>query len=478
MKFSKVIYGAAIIEGIASGVEGKKSSNRQGIRKYDKISPSLAEIRADAAVAKTNTDTSSVEGKGFNRFLVIWLENTDFDKAAGDSNMKWLGEHGITLNNYWALTHPSMPNYLASVGGDYFAVDDDRFIRVPENVSTVVDLLDTKGISWSEYQEHQPYTGFQGFNYSNQETFASDYVRKHNPLVLYDSIVNDDDRLANLKNFTQFYKDLEDEKLPQYAIITPNMTNDGHDTTIKFAADWSRSFLEPLLSNEYFMRDTLVLLTFDENDTYTSANRVFSILLGGAVPEHLKGTTDDTYYDHYSQLSSIEANWDLPHLGRHDVDANVFQFVADKIGVTNVDVETTYKYNNYTYIGYFNDVNIEFPAPNVTAINKNGKGILDSIKEVWEKEYEKQVAGSYFTSTTTTVTPSSHSTADIIVPVETVLSQTADYNNAKDASSSVTSSSVTVFSVANSPAGAAFQLLPGMPFSVQLLFTLLIGFVV
>jgi acid phosphatase len=58
-------------------------------------------------------------------------------------------------------------------------MDNDDFHSIPTNISTIVDLLDTKGISWAEYQEGLPYPGFQGFNFSNQTTFANDYVRKH-----------------------------------------------------------------------------------------------------------------------------------------------------------------------------------------------------------------------------------------------------------------------------------------------------------
>ena len=122
------------------------------------------------------------------------------------------------------MTHPSEPNYAAVVGGDYFGIDNDDFDRFPENISTVVDLLDSKGISWGEYQEHLPYPGFAGFNFSNQKTFANDYVRKHNPLILFDSVANNATRAAQIKNFTSFDDDLKAQKLPQWSFITPNMT--------------------------------------------------------------------------------------------------------------------------------------------------------------------------------------------------------------------------------------------------------------
>jgi acid phosphatase len=154
-------------------------------------------------------------------------------------------------------------------------MDNDAFIQIPSNVSTVADLLDTKSISWGEYQEHSPFPGFQGFNFSNQKTFKNDYVRKHNPLVLFDSVVQNETRARQIKNFTDFEHDLTDKKLPQWAFITPNMTNDAHDTNITFGAKWERSWMSTLLTNDYFMNDSLILLTFDEDDTYNKTNRVF-----------------------------------------------------------------------------------------------------------------------------------------------------------------------------------------------------------
>lgn len=43
-----------------------------------------AEVAAAAATAKTSSPTSNVKGKVFDRFAVIWLENTDYDKSIGD----------------------------------------------------------------------------------------------------------------------------------------------------------------------------------------------------------------------------------------------------------------------------------------------------------------------------------------------------------------------------------------------------------
>jgi acid phosphatase len=94
-----------------------------------------------------------------------------------------LASQGILLTNFYAVTHPSEPNYCAVAGGDYFGITDDSMHAVPAQVASVVDILEEKGISWAEYQEDMPYSGFQGFNYTVPANDYVEYVRKHNPLV-------------------------------------------------------------------------------------------------------------------------------------------------------------------------------------------------------------------------------------------------------------------------------------------------------
>lgn len=72
---------------------------------------------------------------------------------------------------------------MAVVGGDYFGIGDDDLRSIPAPVASVVDILEEGGISWGEYQEDMPYTGFTGYNYTNPATDYVDYVRKHDPLV-------------------------------------------------------------------------------------------------------------------------------------------------------------------------------------------------------------------------------------------------------------------------------------------------------
>lgn len=347
-----------------------------------------AAVAAAAATAKTLSPVTCVKGKAFDRIAIIWLENTDYTLAAGDPNLAYFAKKGITLSNLFAVTHPSEPNYASAIGGDYFGMDNDNFNAFPSNVSTVIDLLEEKGISWGEYQEDMPYSGFEGFAWVNQQTGANDYVRKHNPAILYDSVTNNPNRLACIKNLTMFQKDLKEDKLPQWMFITPNMTSDGHDTSVTVAGAWVRNFLDPLLNNKNFMKNTLVLITFDENHTYTIQNNVLGILLGDAVPQHLVGTTDSNYYNHYSEIATVEANWDLHTLGRWDVGANVYQFVADqtqdKVRQWTGKPALSDMYFNTSYPGNFNSVNssVPWPVPNTNA-EYAGRSVLPEIVQTW-----------------------------------------------------------------------------------------------
>ncbi|KAJ5528396.1 Acid phosphatase [Penicillium frequentans] len=371
--------------------------------------PSLSQIKTAAATTLPESPVSNVKGVAFDRFYQIWMENVAYTDSAADPNMQWLASQGILLTNYHGVTHPSEPNYCAAGGGDTFGMDWDDWTQIPSNISAVPDLLDTKGISWAAYQEHMPYPGFQGFNYSNQETYEDDYVRRHNPVVLYDTVVANETRARQIKNFTDFEEDLANNKLPQWAFFTPNITNDAHDTNITFGAKWERHWMSALLANEYFMNNTLVLLTFDEdmydlsdeNATFDQGNRVYSILLGGIIPDDLKGTQDDTFYTHYSSIASVSANWGLPSLGRWDCGANIFEIVANKTGYINYDVDLTNLYLNHTYNGPLTTGMLEeyfggssdlkkvagsawtWPVPNTDAKCSAGNGVLEAVKETY-----------------------------------------------------------------------------------------------
>jgi acid phosphatase len=212
-------------------------------------------------------------------------------------------------------------------------------------------------------------------------------LTRSSPFVSYDSVNLNGTRLAKLQSFTEFASDIAANTLPQYAHLSPDMLNDGHNTSLQYAANWTQSFLSPLLLNQQFMDRTLILLTYDESATYPIPNHIVSLLLGGAIPSNLKGTTDDTLYTHYSILSTLENNWELPNLGRYDVGANVFQVVADQTGYTNhVPSNIASVNNSLSYGGFLNSDPAKYkvvPAPNLQLVGAGGQGVDNSVHTYW-----------------------------------------------------------------------------------------------
>ena len=100
--------------------------------------------------------------------------------------------------------------------------------------------------------------------------------------------------------------------------FTPDINNDAHNTDITYAGFWLDEFLSPRLDK--IPQGTIILVTWDE-DNYLEWNHVFALLLG---PEITPGSHDDTEYNHYSITRTIEDNWDLGTLDRHDKDATPF----------------------------------------------------------------------------------------------------------------------------------------------------------
>ena len=381
--------------GVAAGPIEKRAKVGQNF-----VPPSTSPLNQSSIYTGFNNASypkhNVVPGKAFDRIIQIWLENTDFDAAASTPEMQALLPEAVLFDNYYAVTHPSEPNYIASVAGDFFGLADDTFNHVPENITTIFDLLDDGGkegkpIPWACYEENMPYDGFTGFNYTSKNYItpgAPDYtyyVRKHNPCAIMDYVSGNKTRAINNRNFNDLAADIGNDTLGSFLFITPNMVNDGHDTTAAFFSNWTQYFLTPLLKDPKFNSNrTVILLTFDENDSYPEPNRIFTLALGGAVPANLKNTSDHTYMTHYSAISSVEANWNLKSLGRGDVNktmSNVFPFWADTFGYQNTQVaDADIPQTNITGVApgpFSQTANTLFYAPDdVKVIGAGGQPVL------------------------------------------------------------------------------------------------------
>ena len=262
--------------------------------------------------------------KAFERIFIIILENQLQSAALDNGFMKSLASEGVRLSNYFGITHPSQPNYIAAIAGLPFVTDDNP-INLPD--TSIVDLLEAKNVTWKAYMEDLP---------ENNKAVTSKglYFRKHNPFISFDRVRNDPQRLAKIVNAKQLAADVKKNDLPQFSWFTPNIQNDGHTPPanfepniplrrVDFLAQWLKSFLQPLRKKPNFAKGTLVVVIFDESVPHDE-NNVYAVLLGEMVKPN---TVESTRYDHYSLLRTVEENFGLGTLNRNDLAADWFRFL-------------------------------------------------------------------------------------------------------------------------------------------------------
>ena len=253
--------------------------------------------------------TATVWAAPPRKIILIIFENTSYKDAMTQPFFANFADHGALLTNYFAIGHPSQPNYLAMVSGSTFNVADDG--EVDLNSDHLGDLLEAKGRSWHVYAE-----GFPG--QCNLKDRVKKYARKHNPLISFVNIQNNPSRCANITDSSSFVRDFSAQHLADFSMYIPDQENDGHDTGVAFADKWFNHIFSPLLQNSSAMNGVMVVATFDEDDN-TQANHVYTAFYG---PDVIPGTRLDTPCNHYNLLRTIENLFALGDLGREDAKAS------------------------------------------------------------------------------------------------------------------------------------------------------------
>lgn len=254
--------------------------------------------------------THALTTHSFDHIFVIVFENKTPAQVLSQPTFGALAKRGVLLTNYRAVAKPSQPNYIAMLAGDPL-VRDNFSHNLPQR--NLVDLMEAAGVSWKAYVQAYPGDCFAG---------GSDkglYARKHNPFISFDSVRNDPHRCAKIVNADQLDTDIAGGKLPQFSFFVPDMKNSAHDKPIEYADAWLKTFLAPKLTDKKFMRNTLVVITFDEG--LTADNAAYTVLLG----DGMKAGVDAAPYTHYSLLRTIEDNFALKGpLTKNDAQAAPF----------------------------------------------------------------------------------------------------------------------------------------------------------
>jgi phosphatidylinositol-3-phosphatase len=277
-----------------------------------------------ATAAPTATPARQVPQ--FKHVVIIVLENHEYDVVIGNPQMPnfnhWAEQYSLLTHDF-AIRHPSLPNYLALIGGDTFGIQSDCeecFV----NSQSLPDLIEASGRTWKGYMETMPKPCFIGSTMK--------YAQKHNPFIYFDPIRLNTTRCTNsVVPLDQLDQDLADNNLPDFLFISPNICNDAHDCDLPIADGWLGIWVNKLLAVPGFVDNSLIVLTWDEgqgehawNGFSGGGGRVATVLISGYARP---GYKDNTLYTHYSLLKTILASWDLPALN-HTADADTALIVS------------------------------------------------------------------------------------------------------------------------------------------------------
>ena len=258
----------------------------------------------------------------FEQVIIVVMENQGIRAAMKDPYIQELMKESAWFSSYEAITHPSFPNYLALVAGSTFGIeDDDTNTQLPG--PSIADRLEDRGLTWKSYAEDYPGNCFlrHGAGAGRVTPTARPmqlYARKHVPLLSFRNIQQNKARCARVVNDREFWRDVKAGRLPHYAFYTPNMFNDGHDTSLGYSTKWLKGFVDRLKASSD-LEGSLVVVTWDEGgEADHGGNNVLTMLLG---PEINPGRYDDDL-THYSLLRSIENNFGLEPMHSGDRDAS------------------------------------------------------------------------------------------------------------------------------------------------------------
>jgi hypothetical protein len=269
--------------------------------------------------------------------FVIYMENKGVGDIVGSPNAPYINSlinsNGYA-DNYYALGHPSDPNYIRILGGSDFGIDYNPAGNAID-ANSLMQEMDQAGISWAGYAQSMPTPGdlVSSGDYSADELpFTQfNYVFDNTPAYLQE----------HLLPLTQLSTDLQDpNSFPEFTWIAANEANnmEGPVNTpagiAQFIATQFTDHQYNVAAGDEFVQQEIaaiensptwtdptqhdaIFLTFDEDNNNLSlgfgneGNNVPMIVIpnGGAVtdgdmqPGHF--ITDD-YYNQYSLMATIE----------------------------------------------------------------------------------------------------------------------------------------------------------------------------
>jgi hypothetical protein len=195
--------------------------------------------------------------------VVIVLENRDIHSVwRWGEYEKYLAAAYGNESGYVAVCHPSSPNYFALVAAVSNQCGTDQYRNYPNN--TLGGLLDSHGLSWSQFAENLPSTAC-----SKPAHSTGIYVARHVPFLHFSQVTADLSYCtAHVQNASVFNGTVQNGTMLNYSFYSPNTCDDGHNNCsastaayspvcehiaacyrTKEADAWLRGFLSPALNH-------------------------------------------------------------------------------------------------------------------------------------------------------------------------------------------------------------------------------------
>jgi hypothetical protein len=254
-------------------------------------------------------------GRAFARppsVAVLVLENRSYEQIIGSAEAPYinrLARRYALATNYYALTHPSLPNYLGLTGGSLFGMNHNCQ-RCRVSGQNLVGQLAAHGHTWKAY--------FEALG-SNRRPgpISSEYNPHYNPFVYFQRVRKAPAHRRRIVDFTHLSRDLRHRRLPEFSWIAPGVLHDGHDGSLADADHYASKLVPRLL--RALGPDGVLYLTWDEG--VDSDRRGAGGEGGGRIPLIAAGggarrrTQVATLANHYALLRTIEAGFGLRALG-------------------------------------------------------------------------------------------------------------------------------------------------------------------
>ncbi len=255
-----------------------------------------------AAVVCSTGESAQPQVPTFDHVVVVVLENKERGKVLGNPEapaFNAFARKGAVLRAYRGVTHPSLPNYLALVSGSTHGISSDC-TRCTVGGRSLADTLEARELTWKAYAEGLPRVGWTGPSHGR-------YAKKHVPFLYFRRVLASPARLRRIVPLAQLTRDRAAGRLPNFALVVPDLCHGMHDCSVAMGDAWLKRFLPPLLK----LPGTAVFVVFDESDSADPG--VPGLALGPLVRARSYSTSP---LSHYALLRTIEQGFGLPLLGR------------------------------------------------------------------------------------------------------------------------------------------------------------------